>query len=102
MEKALSSKEIFDNVLRRRAPWLQILVNPVRVQGTGAAQQIAVAMTSGTAIDQLSRRAVTGFLRVRSRHKRYARLSRRLAATSDRPLSHAPPRNGQSPIVCRS
>jgi exodeoxyribonuclease VII large subunit len=32
------------NVLRRRAPWLQILINPVRVQGTGAAQQIAVAI----------------------------------------------------------
>jgi exodeoxyribonuclease VII large subunit len=31
------------NVLRRRAPWLQILINPVRVQGTGAAQEIAVA-----------------------------------------------------------
>src|SRR5215831_14007282 len=29
------------NVLRRRAPWLQILINPVRVQGTGAAQDIA-------------------------------------------------------------
>src|SRR2546428_2461992 len=32
------------NVLRRRAPWLHILVNPVRVQGTGAAQEIAVAI----------------------------------------------------------
>src|SRR5438552_13757423 len=32
------------NVLRRRAPWLQILVNPVRVQGIGAAQGIAVAI----------------------------------------------------------
>src|SRR5438128_853305 len=32
------------NVLRRRAPWLQILTNPVRVQGTGAAQDIAVAI----------------------------------------------------------
>lgn len=32
------------NVLRRRAPWLQILVNPVRVQGSGAAQEIAVAI----------------------------------------------------------
>src|SRR5262249_17697885 len=31
------------NVLRRRAPWLRILINPVRVQGTGAAQEIAVA-----------------------------------------------------------
>src|SRR5437667_3860511 len=32
------------NVLRRRAPWLQILIDPVRVQGTGAAQEIAVAI----------------------------------------------------------
>src|SRR5438105_9113630 len=32
------------NVLRRRAPWLQILINPVRVQGTGAAAEIAVAI----------------------------------------------------------
>jgi exodeoxyribonuclease VII large subunit len=32
------------NVLRRRAPWLQVLVSPVRVQGTGAAQEIAVAV----------------------------------------------------------
>lgn len=33
------------NVLRRRAPWLQILINPVRVQGTGASQEIAVAIS---------------------------------------------------------
>src|SRR5437899_148942 len=32
------------NVLRRRAPWLHILINPVRVQGTGAASEIAVAI----------------------------------------------------------
>src|SRR5438270_4379806 len=32
------------NVLSRRALWLQILINPVRVQGTGAAQEIAVAI----------------------------------------------------------
>lgn len=32
------------NVLRRRAPWLQLLINPVRVQGTGAGQEIAVAI----------------------------------------------------------
>jgi exodeoxyribonuclease VII large subunit len=32
------------NVLRRRAPRLQILINPVRVQGSGAAQEIAVAI----------------------------------------------------------
>src|SRR3989440_2053592 len=32
------------NVLRRRAPWLSILISPVRVQGTGAAQEIAVSI----------------------------------------------------------
>jgi exodeoxyribonuclease VII large subunit len=32
------------NVLRRRAPWLSILVSPVRVQGSGAAREIAVAI----------------------------------------------------------
>ena len=32
------------NVLCRRAPWLQILISPVRVQGAGAAQEIAVAV----------------------------------------------------------
>src|SRR6202163_3755914 len=32
------------NVLKRRAPWLEILISPVRVQGTGAAAEIAVAI----------------------------------------------------------
>src|SRR5436305_5037060 len=32
------------NVLKRRGPWLQILIIPVRVQGAGAAQEIAVAI----------------------------------------------------------
>src|SRR5437660_9615813 len=32
------------NVLKRRAPWLEILINPVRVQGAGAATEIAVAI----------------------------------------------------------
>ena len=32
------------NVLQRRAPWLQILISPVRVQGTGASAEIAVAI----------------------------------------------------------
>src|SRR3954453_9431377 len=32
------------NVRQRRAPALQILINPVRVQGTGAAAEIAVAI----------------------------------------------------------
>ena len=32
------------NVLRRRAPWPQMIISPVRVQGTGAAAEIAVAI----------------------------------------------------------
>ena len=32
------------NILRRRAPWLRVLVYPVRVQGAGAAQEIAEAV----------------------------------------------------------
>jgi exodeoxyribonuclease VII large subunit len=32
------------NVLKRRAPWLEILINPVRVQGSGAAAEIAFAI----------------------------------------------------------
>ena len=32
------------NVLQRRAPALEILISPVRVQGTGAASEIAVAL----------------------------------------------------------
>jgi exodeoxyribonuclease VII large subunit len=32
------------NILRRRAPSLSILISPVRVQGSGAAQEIAVAI----------------------------------------------------------
>jgi exodeoxyribonuclease VII large subunit len=32
------------NVLQRRAPWLEILINPVRVQGSGAAGEIAAAI----------------------------------------------------------
>jgi len=33
------------NILHRRAPWIQILINPVRVQGAGAAAEIAAALT---------------------------------------------------------
>jgi len=32
------------NILHRRAPWITILINPVRVQGTGAAAEIAAAI----------------------------------------------------------
>ena len=32
------------NVLQRRAPWLRVLVYPVRVQGAGAAEEIAEAL----------------------------------------------------------
>lgn len=31
-------------ILARRAPWVRVLVNPVRVQGTGAAAEIAAAI----------------------------------------------------------
>ena len=33
------------NILHRRAPWIQILINPVRVQGAGAGAEIAAAIT---------------------------------------------------------
>ncbi|MES2708308.1 MAG: exodeoxyribonuclease VII large subunit [Verrucomicrobiota bacterium] len=32
------------NILKRRAPWLRVLVFPVRVQGAGAAEEIAAAL----------------------------------------------------------
>lgn len=32
------------NILHRRAPWVEIVINPVRVQGRGAAQEIAAAV----------------------------------------------------------
>src|ERR1700677_538127 len=32
------------NILQRRAPWVRILINPVRVQGDGAAEEIARAV----------------------------------------------------------
>lgn len=32
------------NILSRRAPWLRVIISPVRVQGTGAAQEIAAAV----------------------------------------------------------
>jgi len=32
------------NILHRRAPWIQILINPVRVQGVGAGAEIAAAI----------------------------------------------------------
>jgi exodeoxyribonuclease VII large subunit len=41
------------NVLRRRAPWLQILINPVRVQGSGAAQEIAVAIREFATLSEI-------------------------------------------------
>src|SRR5207248_3000863 len=39
------------NVLRRRAPWLEILIHPVRVQGAGAAAEIAVAIRELASLD---------------------------------------------------
>ncbi len=32
------------NVLHRRAPWISIIINPVRVQGAGAAAEVAAAV----------------------------------------------------------
>ena len=32
------------NILQRRAPWVRIVINPARVQGEGAAQEIAAAV----------------------------------------------------------
>ena len=32
------------NILARRAPWVRVVINPVRVQGQGAAQEIAAAI----------------------------------------------------------
>ena len=32
------------NILQRRAPWMRIIINPVRVQGEGAAEEIARAV----------------------------------------------------------
>jgi exodeoxyribonuclease VII large subunit len=34
----------FLNIARRRAPWVRIVINPVRVQGVGAAAEIAAAI----------------------------------------------------------
>ncbi len=33
------------NILERRAPWIRIIINPVRVQGDGAAEEIARGVT---------------------------------------------------------
>ena len=41
------------NILERRAPWLHLLVWPVRVQGAGSAEEIA------NALEQISRRSGT-------------------------------------------
>jgi exodeoxyribonuclease VII large subunit len=42
------------NVLRRRARGVEILINPVRVQGTGAAAEIATAIHELNAVAQVS------------------------------------------------
>ena len=41
------------NILHRRAPWVEILVNPVRVQGRGAAQEIAAAIAEFNRAEEL-------------------------------------------------
>ncbi len=42
------------NILTRRAPWLRVLISPVRVQGAGAGAEVAGA------VDELSRAAALG------------------------------------------
>lgn len=46
------------NILSRRAPWVRVVVSNVRVQGDGAAEEVAYA------IDELNRLAETGVLPV--------------------------------------
>jgi len=43
------------NILARRAPWVRVIVHPVRVQGEGASREIAAAVT------ELNRLAESGF-----------------------------------------
>jgi exodeoxyribonuclease VII large subunit len=40
------------NVLARRAPWLRVIVSPVRVQGEGACDEIAAAVEELNALDE--------------------------------------------------
>jgi exodeoxyribonuclease VII large subunit len=43
------------NILGRRAPWVRVIISPVRVQGQGAAQEIAAALAE---LNQLAQRGV--------------------------------------------
>jgi exodeoxyribonuclease VII large subunit len=43
------------NILARRAPWVRLIINPVRVQGEGASAQIAAA------VDEFNRLTESGF-----------------------------------------
>jgi exodeoxyribonuclease VII large subunit len=40
------------NVLARRAPWLRVIVSPARVQGDGAAQEVAAAIEALTCFEE--------------------------------------------------
>ena len=42
------------NILHRRAPWVQILINPVRVQGAGAAAEMVAAIQELNETPELS------------------------------------------------
>lgn len=46
------------NVLERRAPWLHIIIHPVRVQGDGAAEEIAAAVAGFNRFVSAGRRIV--------------------------------------------
>lgn len=41
------------NILQRRAPWVGVIVHPVRVQGKGAASEIAAAVVEFNAFEKL-------------------------------------------------
>ena len=46
------------NILQRRAPWVGVIVHPVRVQGKGAASEIAAAVVEFNAFEKLGLPAV--------------------------------------------
>lgn len=41
------------NILNRRAPWVEVLINPVRVQGEGAAEEVATAVAEFNRFESL-------------------------------------------------
>jgi exodeoxyribonuclease VII large subunit len=46
------------NILSRRAPWIRVVISPVRVQGEGAAEEIVAAIEEFNRFDELGLRPV--------------------------------------------